>query len=200
MITILALVIIFLTTIYIYFKQNYAYWKRKKLPYIPPTFPLGNMANPLKNLAPAVQFKQFYEFFKQQKHQHGGVYVLGNPVYIPIDPEYVKNVMSKDFHHFMDRGVYSNEEDQPILRNLFFLQGLRWKTLRQKLSPTFTSGKMRMMFHTMLDCTPPLEKHISELTADNLVIIIIWRIGTVVVIRFSFCRSCSSPSHHFISK
>lgn len=79
------------------------------------------------------------------------------PILLAIDPELVKNVMARDFDHFVDRGVFSNEESDPLSAHLFSLTGLKWKHLRQKLTPSFTSGKLKKMFQTLVDCTKELE-------------------------------------------
>ncbi|KAJ8973005.1 hypothetical protein NQ317_000394 [Molorchus minor] len=40
---------------------------------------------------------------------------MTTPVYLVVDMELVKHILTKDFNHFMDRGVYTNEKDDPIV-------------------------------------------------------------------------------------
>ncbi|KAI4456043.1 cytochrome p450 [Holotrichia oblita] len=152
---------------------------------------------------PTVHFANFYNVFKSRGQKHGGVYQFFKPTYIPIDPEYVKDILIRDFPHFADRGIYHNEKDQPILRNLFFMEGNDWKSMRMKLSPTYTSGKMKMMFKTMLECSIPLVKRIRELTESNQTIDIkdvSARFTTDVIGSCAFgieCNSFESPNSEF---
>ncbi|KYB24705.1 cytochrome P450 6BK2 [Tribolium castaneum] len=92
---------------------------------------------------------------------HGGIYLTLNPAYCAIDLEYVKNIMTKDFQHFVDRGSYYNEKDDPLSAHLFAIGGQKWRNLRTKLTPTFTSGKMKQMFQTLVDCESNLAKKID---------------------------------------
>lgn len=45
--------------------------------------------------------------------------------------------------------------------------GTKWRNLRMKLSPTFTSGKMKSMFGTVVECGEVLGKYI-ESNLDNV--------------------------------
>ncbi|KAG5873358.1 hypothetical protein JTB14_000486 [Gonioctena quinquepunctata] len=104
----------------------------------------------------------FYTEFKKRGWKFGGIYITTRPVLIVADPEYIKDIMVKDFHHFIDRGVYYNEKDDPISAHLFALNETRWKDMRVKLTPTFTSGKMRMMFPMIMEVNDCLVDAINK--------------------------------------
>jgi cytochrome P450 family 6 len=154
----IALVVIFIA----YFKWNHSYWRRRNLPYIEPSIPFGNILNPMKKIETiGVTVKRLYETMKRKKWQHAGLYFMASPVYIPVDLEYVKNVLTKDFHHFVDRGIYYNEKKDPIGAHLFAIGGAKWRNLRTKLTPTFTSGKLKSMFQTLVDCETNLQEKVE---------------------------------------
>ena len=62
------------------------------------------------------------------------------------DTELIKQILVKEFASFPDRGLYCNEKLDPLNNHLFFMNGDKWRILRTKLSPTFTSGKLKHMF------------------------------------------------------
>lgn len=60
-----------------------------------------------------------------------------------------------------------NEKDDPINAHLFTETGTRWRNLRVKFTPTFTSGKMKMMFHTLVKCGEYMQEALQECAAKN---------------------------------
>lgn len=82
------------------------------------------------------------------------------------DPELIKNILVKDFNHFMDRPGFLEEN---IYENnmLFFQKGNHWKTSRAILSPTFTSGKMKQMYVLMEECADDLIGVLDEKSAKH---------------------------------
>lgn len=73
----------------------------------------------------------------------------------------------QDFQYFTDRGIVVNEIDDPLNAHLFTETGTRWKNLRVKFTPTFTSGKMKMMFHTLVRCGEYMQEALQESAMKN---------------------------------
>lgn len=78
------------------------------------------------------------------------------------DPELVHQIMVKDFTHFHDRGFGTIEGDFLQTMSLFSLKGAMWRTLRNKLSPTFSSGKLKLMFSQFTTCGDHLLENIER--------------------------------------
>lgn len=154
-----AVLVIFFTFIYTYFKWNYTYWKSKGLLYIPPRIPFGSRIHqPSKRLCSGLRIKAWYDYLKSREVRHGGVYLFASPMYLPVDPEIIKVVISKDFNYFTDRGVFNNARKDPLSAHLISMDGTQWKKWRSKLTPTFSTGKMKMMFPTLVECSESLEE------------------------------------------
>ncbi|RZC32716.1 p450 domain containing protein [Asbolus verrucosus] len=139
----------FLLSWYLYHLYCFTYWKKRGVPTQRPHFPAGNITKAVtgrENLFVTVE--NFYKEFKSRGHRHGGLYFFNGPVYLPIDPEIVKSILTTDFEHFVDRGVFFDEENFPLSAHIFSITGNKWKNLRAKLSPTFSSGKLKAMYET----------------------------------------------------
>lgn len=135
------LAIVFLLA-YVYAKWTFTFWKRHGIPYIEPEFPFGNVRAQFKKiLSFGDQFTVFYNYFKSKGYKGGGVYMFVRPVFVPVDMNLIKNILQKDFNSFVNHGVFVNEKADPLTGHLFNLENEKWRYLRTKLTPTFTSGK-----------------------------------------------------------
>ncbi len=152
-----------LTAVYLHFKETYKFWRKLNVPYLEPTFPFGNMREVLST---KLHFGYIAEnLYKKLKH-HGdycGIFFFREPVLLVLSPEFAKKIFIQDFHYFQDRGVYYNEKDDPLSANLFFMEGEKWRQLRAKISPTFTTGKLNQMFFTILMVERNLELFLEKL-------------------------------------
>lgn len=81
---------------------------------------------------------------------------------MPFDHDTIKAMLIKDFNNFMDHGVHFDEIGEPLSAHLFAIEGTKWKNLRAKLSPTFTSGKMKMMFQIVHNCASNLTRVVDK--------------------------------------
>ena len=89
------------------------------------------------------------------------MYAFVKPSLVLAEPELIKFVLTKDFTSFHDRGLYCNDRIDPLSGHLFLLGGKKWRNLRVKLTPTFTSGKMKQMFGTVVDCGEKLSQFLK---------------------------------------
>lgn len=135
--------------IFVGLRYIYSYWDRHGLPNLKPEIPYGNLrtlAEKKDSFGVAVN-----KLYGRSTGQLIGVYLFFRPAIVIRDPHLAKRVMVNDFQHFVDRGIYCNEEHDPFSANLFALPGQRWRNLRARLTPTFTSGQLRGMIPTFLD-------------------------------------------------
>lgn len=156
----ISVVLVFLGVWYIYFKHKFNYWKKKGFLFLKPSFPMGNCRDfVLLRKSFGETYTELYKTLTGNKF--GGVYMLHQPQLVIREPDLIKAVLVKDFDHFHDHGFKSDEKLDPLSTNLFMLNGSKWRELRTKLSPTFTSGKMKLMFQTVINCGMELKEHLK---------------------------------------
>lgn len=147
----------------IYYANQYFfnYWKRLGVPQHEPKFLFGDIAIAFKGTQSIGEtFSDFYKKFKHNKIH--GLYFSYRPSLIVNDPEVVQEVMIKDFTSFHDRGLFVDSKVDPLGAHLFLLGGQKWRDLRVKLSPTFTSGKLKVMYPIIRDCAKTLQEYMVK--------------------------------------
>ncbi|KAF2882934.1 hypothetical protein ILUMI_23239 [Ignelater luminosus] len=201
------LIILFVTILLgaiFYLKWTYSYWNRRGV--ITPTvsLPFGNASRVfLRKLSFGEEFKDIYLEKKPKGLPYCGYHFFIKPTLLVFDLELVKNIITRDFSHFTDHISYSNEEKDPLTGHLFALRGQRWKNLRVKLTPTFTSGKMKMMFQTLIDCSDNLVNFmdaLSEREEPMEVKEVVGRFTTDIIGTCAFgieCNSLKNPNSEF---
>jgi cytochrome P450 family 6 len=143
--TMLFQIAVVLLCIYLWFRNRYEFFKRLGIPFAPASVPFGSSSKVGRTEHFGDFLKKEYEKFKNQGPAFG-TFLFAKPMLIPTDPELIKDIFVRNFESFHDHGLSINEDADPLSQNLFFKDGQEWKDLRAKLSPTFTSGKMKMMF------------------------------------------------------
>nr|AAW69913.1 cytochrome P450 CYP6BB1v4 [Ochlerotatus sollicitans] len=145
-----------------YLKWIQNYWERRAIPAAKNTHILtGNMAGMGTKISLAIALQKIYREFRERGLPFGGFNNFFAPTILAVDPEFVKLVLVKEFNVFHDHGFYTDAESDPLNSHLFNLDGAKWRVMRQKLSPTFTSGKMKMMFNTVQSVADELKKFVE---------------------------------------
>ncbi|CAD7079506.1 unnamed protein product [Hermetia illucens] len=194
-----SIVIALITFVYLTFKWKYLYWKNRGMQYLEPSFPLGNI--PFKK----IHFTQFSVDALKLKETSPliGAYLVTKPVAVPLKVDLIQNILVKDFSSFHDRGVYVNEVDDPLSAHMFNLDGERWKTVRTKLSPTFTSGKMKFMFSTVVEVAERFNHTLAgliKIKSEIELVDLLERFTTDVIGSCAFgieCNSLKDPNFIF---
>nr|XP_022910877.1 probable cytochrome P450 6a20 [Onthophagus taurus] len=189
--------------VYYYYKKSFQYWEKKGVAQIKPSFPFGNIENPMTSKGGTVMnLADLHKQFKAKGEKIGGIYAGATPMLLIVDPEWVKNIVSKDFNYFNSHAAVFDEKDEPLEAHLFNLEGARWKDMRVKMTPTFTSGKMKMMFDILLVCGNQLEEFIDSTKQDLDIKEILACFTTDVIGSCAFgleCNSFKNPNAEFRS-
>jgi cytochrome P450 family 6 len=186
-----------------YVRRKFAFWADRNVQFIPPTFPFGNLQGIGKTRGLFKIIQECYDKMKTSHVLYVGLYFFIKPVVLAINLDFVKTIMVKDFQYFHDRGMYHNEKDDPLSAHLFSLDGQKWRNLRTKLTPTFTSGKMKMMFPTIVKVGEELNRTMSLNVKENQEIEIrevLSRFTTDVIGTCAFgleCNSLKDPDAEF---
>jgi cytochrome P450 family 6 len=136
---------------YFYLKKKYSYFEERGIPFVPAnSWLLGSFGEVRSKFHLADFMVQAYEATKG-KDVIAGYFSVFSPTILVTDLEMIKNVTIKDWNYFSGRGLYVNEETDKISGHLLALEGERWRFLRNKLSPVFTSGKIKSMYETIAD-------------------------------------------------
>ncbi|XP_065356912.1 cytochrome P450 6d1 [Calliphora vicina] len=161
----LFLLIVLSIILYFLIRRHYSLWQRLGIEYDEPTIPHGSLLKVRrKERAFGLVMSDLYEKYTKK---FVGIYLFIKPAILLRDAALVRQIMTTDFASFHDRGVYVDEKNDPMSANLFTLKGQTWRSLRAKLTPSFTSGKLKGMFSTVDDVADKLVKHLKGQLDDG---------------------------------
>ncbi|XP_034652022.1 probable cytochrome P450 6a14 [Drosophila subobscura] len=194
---------------YNFYRNTYSYWERKGVPNERPLPLIGNV----KGLGSKYHFRdinqRIYDKFKGRAPL-AGMFTFFKRTALIIDLDLVKQVLIKDFNIFQDRGLFSNVKDDPLTAHLLTLEGDEWRSMRQKMTPVFTSGKMKQMSGVIVEVghrlAEAMDKAVSAAVVDNGDVElkdVCARFTTDVIGTCAFgleCHSLSDPNAEFRAK
>ncbi|UYV80961.1 CYP3A4 [Cordylochernes scorpioides] len=151
---------------------NFSTFHQLGIPGPEPSFLWGNL--------PEINSKGIGVCTVQWYRQYGeifGVYLGARPFLFIANPDVLRDFLVKDFNNFTDKDVSMElinlflegfgGDDKRVELVLEGLRGEAWKALRMKLSPTFSTGKLRQMRPFVLASWAELEQKLpSDRTVD----------------------------------
>lgn len=160
------------SAVYLFVTKNHDYWKKRGVKSVPrPTF-FGNFSECLFARKPLRDHLRDL-YLQGGDEKFIGFYVFDKPFLILRDPETIKNLLVKDFKNFSNRCIAPNHDDYIGSVNIFSLKNPAWKVLRSKLSPVFTSSKLKGMFDLILETGSDFESHLRMLIPNGKVQLLI---------------------------
>ncbi|XP_037292329.1 cytochrome P450 6B2-like isoform X1 [Manduca sexta] len=162
----LAVGVVLTTTLalYAYFTRTFNYWKSKNVVGPKPVAFFGNLKeSALRRKNIGVVFQEFYEQFPNEKVV--GMYRMTTPCLLLRDLDIIKQIMIKDFDVFIDRGIEFSKEG--LGANLFHADGDTWRSLRNRFTPLFTSGKLKNMLYLITERADKFSDYVYHLCNDN---------------------------------
>ncbi|OAD56571.1 putative cytochrome P450 6a14 [Eufriesea mexicana] len=156
------LAVTLLVLLYYYSKSKLEYWHKRGIKGPKPLPFVGNFKDVYLGKACVNEcFEKAYYKFRDEPVV--GLYVGHKPLLLLRDPDIIKTVLIKDFPVFVDRTFHSLPSVEPLSEHLFLLEASKWRPLRARLSPVFTSGKLKEMFHLLVECADHFETYLDNL-------------------------------------
>lgn len=147
---VLAGLVVSLIGIHLYYRHKYSYWSKNGVKS-PPALPfVGNLYAYFINSRKTVD--------RQWAKRYGklfGFYLGTKPMIGCADVDLMNQICIKDFSKFRNHspfGIQNRYEEN----FLFVMKDDDWHTMRSILSPTFSSGKMKIMFKLIDRCADEL--------------------------------------------
>ncbi|XP_059057540.1 cytochrome P450 6B2-like [Achroia grisella] len=158
-------VLVLLYTFYYFAKQKYTYWIKLGVRGPRPLPFLGNFGTVILQKKSVNQcIKDIYKQYPEEKIV--GIYRGFQPLLLIRDPELIKQILIKDFQFFQDRGI--SRSRSRIAENLFSVEGEKWRILRQKLTPVFTSKRLKDMIPLIENCIENYTNYVEYIVERNI--------------------------------
>ncbi|RZC42010.1 p450 domain containing protein [Asbolus verrucosus] len=150
-----------LLLLYYLLTKDYNYWQYRGIPFDKPFLIFGNFYKVITGKEHISE--RIRAIYNQHKTPYVGIFIFNQPLLMVKCPELLKKILVKDFDKFVNRKLAANESVDPIsFHTLFTAKDTTWRNLRAKISPVFTSGKMKLMLPLMKECAQDLTTHLTK--------------------------------------
>ncbi|XP_037026215.1 probable cytochrome P450 6g2 [Bradysia coprophila] len=158
-----------LSLLYYWAKQKQNYWKDRNIPYIKSPLLLGHFFKTVILKQHNIDaLTHLYDHPNAKGKPFVGINVFHKPAILVREPELVRRILIKDFQYFSNRHLGADPDHDPISGlNLFQTKYTQWRDMRTKMSPIFTSGKMKQMFYMVENVGKELNESVAKLVKSG---------------------------------
>uniref|UniRef100_A0A0K8TV52 unspecific monooxygenase n=1 Tax=Epiphyas postvittana TaxID=65032 RepID=A0A0K8TV52_EPIPO len=151
MINTLAVVLGLAAALYFYLTRTFDYWRRRGVKHDQP-WPLFG-TNAKNYLLQATIFKVATDTYNKYPGERVvGFYRSSRPELLIRDPALAKRLFTTDFLSFHRRGALpENAQPEPLQKNQFAVDDDLWRLIRIRMTPAFSSGKLKAMFPLIVE-------------------------------------------------
>lgn len=147
---ILLVIFTILIVLFGFLRYNVDYFKRRNIPYVKANFFFGNLKElVLSKLDPCALVSKWYNHPNARDQPIVGIHVFHKPGLIVRDPELIKRILITDFSKFCNRYASLDPKDTMGVNGLFFGKNPNWRIIRNKMTPAFSSVKLKQMYPTV---------------------------------------------------
>lgn len=153
----LTVALVVLSLFYYYSITSFQYWKTRGIKHDKPLPLFGNCLWYFlgKKSISDVATETYWKYCNEKAV---GLFRGGRPELVIRDLETIKQVLVTDFVNFHSRGLNHCEDgSEPMMNNLFFAKGDVWRLLRQRMTPAFTTSKLKAMFPLIVERAEKLQ-------------------------------------------
>lgn len=154
------LTLIFL--LYLWMKHRYSYWERRGVPSVPIYSLLHHFKDTFFMRKSISMVLGDLYLQANDKDKFIGIYILHKPFLLIRDKDLIKSMLIKDFDIFCNRYFSIKASKDLATMNLFSVNNPTWKHLRIKMSPVFTSGKIKKLFYLMHETSETMKNFLHE--------------------------------------
>uniref|UniRef100_A0A0K8TV46 unspecific monooxygenase n=1 Tax=Epiphyas postvittana TaxID=65032 RepID=A0A0K8TV46_EPIPO len=162
MINTLAVVLGLAAALYFYLTRTFDYWRRRGVKHDQP-WPLFG-TNAKNYLMQATIMKMATDTYKKYPGEKVvGYFRSSTPELVIRDPALAKRVLISDFNSFHRRGIFPAKHGlEPLQKNQFGADDDLWRLLRLRMTPAFSSGKLKAMFPLIVERTERLQVRLKR--------------------------------------
>lgn len=178
--------------------KRFQHWKKQGIPELNPWLNHFRIVNLFKLRGTGVG-ELHLKYIREMGTIFGVTDLVRNNLMV-ADADALKDVLVRDFNHFLDRQTLVQI---PIISKLLTqLNGQEWRRMRSIISPTFTSGKMKAMFPLMKKSLGNIIEVFEQNGSKEIDVFPVFgnfTMDTIAKVAFAVdCNTHKDPNHPFM--